>query len=214
MDFVQLQSSQKHSTQYEKANPRISICKLTVDSPQLQKYLSSRTRSSITDSQLIRAAVLVGLTAEEGDSHFLLTRRTHSVESHKGQVSFPGGVIENSESAIDASIRESYEETHLKRESITILGMLDDLKTPTGYVISPVVAVINYDYPLKPNQEEVARIFTAPVSLFLDEKNVRTETRWLSGENRTVYLYDYDGETIWGVTALIIRMFVDVLNKL
>lgn len=185
---------------------------MILDHTQLQTLLSSSQRKSIENHSLRHAAVLVGLIEQKNETHFLLTRRTDFVETHKGQVSFPGGVIEKGEDAIAAAIRESEEEVGLKSEEICVLGLLDDMETPTGFVVTPVVAVINHKAELKSNEDEVARIFTAPVALFIGEKNVRTETRRLKGQNRLVYLYDFDGEVIWGVTAFIIRNFLEYID--
>lgn len=177
----------------------------------LVALLASRSRRSSDKAELTPAAVLIGLMQVDDDVHFLLTRRTDSVETHKGQVAFPGGMIEGDETPIEAAIREAEEEIGLQRKDITIIGMLDDMNTPTGFRVTPVIALVDAASAMHPNADEVARIFTVPIRYFLDAKNERTEERFLSGEMRTIFIYEYDGEMIWGVTAFIIKHFIDVV---
>ncbi|MDH7516424.1 MAG: CoA pyrophosphatase [Bacteroidota bacterium] len=159
-----------------------------------------------------RAAVLVPLLPEEGRWHVLFTRRSDALDRHGGQVSFPGGAAEKGESPYMTALREAGEEIGLLPGDVEILGELDELCTPTGYVITPVVGVLRQGVPLTPSRNEVARLFTVPLDFFADEHNAASETRIVDGRPREVWFYRTDGETIWGATALIIRGMLERLR--
>ncbi len=178
----------------------------------LKQNLSVQKRIVVTETKLSRAAVLVGIIMQDEKPHLLLTRRTDEVETHKGQVAFPGGMMEEGETPIVAAMREANEEIDLLPEEIEIIGMLNDFQTPTGFCITPVVARLIVAHDLTPSSAEVARIFTVPIDVFLEKKYLRIEERMWKGEMRNLFLYDYDGEIIWGVSEAIIRSLIDVFN--
>src|SRR5207245_6296875 len=106
------------------------------------------------------AAVLVPLVARAGGLALLLTERTADLPSHAGQVSFPGGKMDAADAdAAACALREAEEELGLPAHSAEVLGGLDDVPTPTGFVISPVVGLLATDPPLRPNPAEVAASF-------------------------------------------------------
>ena len=152
-----------------------------------------------------KAAVLVPLCTDPG-LELLFTKRTETVETHKGQISFPGGVVDETDSEIvETALREADEEVGLHRSCIEVIGMLDDMATPTGFIITPVVGIICSSPQLTINHNEVAEVFRGPLSFFVDEKNGRKETRRLLGTDREVWFFEFEGHTIWGATAVIIR---------
>ena len=157
------------------------------------------------------AAVLVPLVWYEEEWHLLYTRRTDRVESHKGQVSFPGGTCDEDETAPEqTALREAEEEIGLDPADIRVLGRLANLITITSFRVTPVVAVIKWPAVFKVGEHEVARIFTIPLGWLADPSN-----RWQfdrPGTDRTLIAYHpYDGELLWGATA---RMTVDFLKVL
>jgi 8-oxo-dGTP pyrophosphatase MutT (NUDIX family) len=162
------------------------------------------------------AAVLVPLFREDGEWKVLYTRRTDTVQDHKGQVSFPGGSTDPEDlSPYDTALREAYEEIGLHPEDVRILGMLGPMVTGTGFVITPVFGVIPWPYEFIPSPHEVSRIFS--ISLDWLAQPEHREERLFRREGVEappvwVYFYkEYDGENLWGVSAKITVNFIQAL---
>lgn len=170
-------------------------------------------RREIPASGYMQAAVLVALIRQDGDYELLLTRRTEEVETHKGQVAFPGGMRDHTDDTIvDTALREAAEELGIPPGSVRIAGLLDDLLTPTGFVVTPVVGILERIPTLAPNAAEVADVFRAPLSFFADERNGRSERRNVAGKEYDVWFYDSGGHLVWGVTAGIIRILLKTIS--
>ncbi len=180
----------------------------------IRSYLAVFRRVEIHDSHLKGAGVLAPLFEKTGTIHLLLSRRTESVEHHKGQISFPGGVRDRSDrTIIDTALRETEEEIGIQRPSIEVLGVLDDFPTPSGFCITPVVGYLRSIPPLRLNSREVSEVFDVPLPFFLDSANERVERR-LHGDRLTdVYFYRYGDYEIWGATAAMIRSFLNGLSR-
>ena len=163
------------------------------------------------DTQLKCAAVLLPLTYFQNEWHILFTRRTDRVESHKGQVSFPGGACDEGETTPEqTALRETQEEIGVHPNDIKIIGRLSRMVTISKYRVSPVAGVIPFPYAFKVASVEVARVFTIPL-LWLANQNNYWEF-WLNDPNRSVIAYHpFDGELLWGATA---RMTVNFLKTL
>ena len=161
-----------------------------------------------------QAAVLVPLILDKNKWSVLFTRRSESVNNHKGQVSFPGGAIEYSdESPITTALREAYEEIGLKPEQIHVLGAMPPHESVTSYTIFPVVAQVEWPFVLQINPLEVSRVFTIPLDWLIRRENFQIRD-WLSpfGIRQGVVFYrPYDGEQLWGISACIL---LDLLEKL
>ncbi|MBI3194983.1 MAG: CoA pyrophosphatase [Ignavibacteriae bacterium] len=163
--------------------------------------------------EIKRAAVLVPLVLKNDELHLLLTVRTHEVETHKGQISFPGGVCDAEDmNETETALREAEEEIGLPKSSVEILGILDDFATPTGFLITPVVGCIESLPLLKPNPDEVAEVLFVPLSFFINEQNRRTEERTANGKLLKVWFFDYQQHTIWGATAAMIKHFLNIIT--
>lgn len=181
---------------------------------QIQKRIQAHTPAVQQDAQLTRAAVLIPLIGGKDELELLFTVRTDDVEHHKGQISFPGGSIEASDDSLEATaLRETHEELALKTEHIEILGRIDDMWTPTGYIVTPFVGFIQELPVLSPQPSEVSDFFTVPLAYFLDESNGYTREYSRGGESMDVWFYDYGRYTIWGVTAFILRNFKAILEN-
>ncbi len=179
------------------------------------EHLRARSRKELSDEGLHRAGVLVPLIVAGESFELLFTRRTEDVETHKGQVSFPGGMSDHGDrDIIDTALREAEEELGLSRESITVAGLLDDMPTPTGFLITPVVGVLTALPPIHPNAAEVAEVFRVPLSFFADGANARSELRTWRGKTFELWFYETDGHTIWGATAYITRALLTILGML
>jgi 8-oxo-dGTP pyrophosphatase MutT (NUDIX family) len=161
------------------------------------------------ETQLKCAAVLVPLVWEAAEWHLLFTRRTERVESHKGQVSFPGGGCDEGENTPEeTALREVEEELGIDAKHIRLLGRLTNMITISSFRVTPVVGVLTWPTVLRVGQEEVERVFTIPLNWLADSRN-----RWeftMPGRKRFLIAYHpYDGELLWGATA---RMTVDFLK--
>lgn len=171
------------------------------------------TRNVVSIPTYKRAAVLVPVIHTTSSLDLLFTKRTHTVETHKGQVSFPGGMVDDGDADfVHTALREAEEEIGLPPSAIEIVGALDDIATPTRFVVSPVVGILTKLPPLHLNPDEVEQVFCVPLEFFLDERSGRTETRAVNGKQYEVWFYDYDGKTIWGVTAVIVRALINKLR--
>ena len=126
--------------------------------------LSSFERQALPDDGRRRAAVAqVLLSDEEGRACFLITRRAATLRKHTGQWALPGGRLDAGESAEDAALRELREEVGLSLDETTVLGLLDDYGTRSGFIITPVVVWGGLVGELTPNPAEVAKIFRVPL---------------------------------------------------
>jgi 8-oxo-dGTP pyrophosphatase MutT (NUDIX family) len=163
------------------------------------------------ETRLKCAAVLIPLVWYDDEWHLLFTRRTDTVESHKGQVSFPGGACDEGETTPEqTALREADEEIGLNPNDVRVLGRLSNLITITYFRVTPVVGVVNWPNVFRVGEHEVARIFTIPLLWLANRSN-----RWqfeMPGKTRSLIAYHpYDGELLWGATA---RMTVDFLKVL
>jgi len=163
------------------------------------------------ETRLKCAAVLVPLVWQHDEWHLLYTRRTDKVESHKGQVSFPGGACDDGETTPEqTALREAEEEIGINPKDIKVLGRLANLITITYFRVTPVVGVVKWPTVFRVGEHEVARVFTIPLGWLANSSN-----RWQferSDSRRALIAYHpYDGELLWGATA---RMTVDFLNVL
>ena len=154
-----------------------------------------------SDVHLKCAAVLVPLVFFQNEWHVLYTRRTDRVESHKGQVSFPGGACDEGETTPEeTALREADEEIGIRPQDVTVLGKLSRMVTISKFRVTPVVGVISFPYAFKTSGAEVARVFTMPL-IWLANRNNYWEFS-MPGSNRSVIVYHpYDGALMWGATA-------------
>jgi 8-oxo-dGTP pyrophosphatase MutT (NUDIX family) len=177
--------------------------------------LDQRQPRTKTEWEAIPAAVLVPFYWHQDEWHLLYTRRTDSVNSHQGQVSFPGGAIENQDADAEAAaLREAHEEIGLPLETTEVVGHMDGLLTVSQFHVTPIVARIPWPFPLNLSEIEVARVFGVPLAWLLRPEHLRSEKReWpLGGGQVDVHYFEpYDGEQIWGVTA---RITLDLLKLL
>jgi 8-oxo-dGTP pyrophosphatase MutT (NUDIX family) len=163
------------------------------------------------ETSLKCAAVLIPLVWHDEEWHLLYTRRTDTVESHKGQVSFPGGACDEGETTPEqTALREANEEVGLDPRDVHVLGKLSTLITITYFRVTPVVGVVKWPAVFRVGEHEVARIFTIPLGWLATPSNRWEFTR--PGTTRSLIAYHpYDGELLWGATA---RMTVDFLKIL
>ena len=162
---------------------------------------------------LQEAAVLMPLVRRHGALNVLLTRRSESLSSHAGQISFPGGRLASRiETPLDAALRESQEEVGLEPRRVEVLGRMAQYPTVTGFIIHPFVGYVDDPGRLRPQPSEVAEIFEVPLSFFLDERNHKPHEIEYEGCNYRLHAMPYGDYYIWGVTAALLRAFYQHLR--
>ncbi len=180
---------------------------------RIREILSHREKKTISDEELIRAAVLIPLYRKEGEYQILFTKRTDKVMVHKGQISFPGGAQdEDDENLLATALRESFEEIGLWSEDVNVLGELDDEVTlVSNFAVTPFVALIPYPYEFKINPREVQELVEVPLSALLQGKNSGEDI--IESEEGPVlsHYYRYGNHIIWGATARMLKRFLDLV---
>jgi 8-oxo-dGTP pyrophosphatase MutT (NUDIX family) len=181
---------------------------------QIQNLLSSRQRRVIEHPPFSHAAVLVPLFQKEGDCHLLFTKRSEQVKYHKGEISFPGGVVdEEDKELINTALREADEEIGLKESDVQIIGLLDDIVTITEFIVTPIVGLFTYPYSFKVSEVEIAELIEVPLASLLEEDCFSEREIFRGGQNEIVYAYQYGKHIIWGATARILKQFLDLISS-
>jgi 8-oxo-dGTP pyrophosphatase MutT (NUDIX family) len=170
----------------------------------LECRLGARDARRLPAGSATAAAVLVPLFEQDGEAHVWLARRPTTMRSHAGQVAFPGGKVDAADGTLlDTALRETHEELGIAPERVSVLGALDDIRTVTGFTVSPWVGWLAPDTVVTPNPHEVARAFAAPLrAFFVPLSGIPPFRGW------TV-----DGEFVWGATAAIVRSLVAIVRE-
>ena len=182
---------------------------------RLDAALSRRPRLTLDRSDLVSAAVLVPVTDHDGP-HVVFTKKTSGVPHHKGQFSFPGGVVETRDgSRVETALREAWEEIRLPAEAVEVLGLLDDTPTrATNFVITPVVGIVRDPVEFKPDGREIERVIEVPLSALRDPAIFRTEMWERDGEPHPVLFYQVSADdVVWGATARILSQVLALLDE-
>jgi 8-oxo-dGTP pyrophosphatase MutT (NUDIX family) len=151
----------------------------------------------------VGAAVLIAVTDRPSPGVILTVRREH-LRTHAGQVAFPGGRLDEGEDAVSAALREAYEEIVLDPTAVDVIGSIEPYRTVTGYIVTPILAVIPPDLPLTPHEHEVADWFEAPLDFILDPTNQHRRSALFQGVTRHYYEINWNDRRIWGATAAMI----------
>ncbi len=179
---------------------------------QIRSRLARLQLRTTTSGYSREAAVLMPVFERDGEPNFLLTRRTEGVETHKGQISFPGGMREPGEDLETTALRETFEEVGIEPSRVELLGRFHDFVAITEFRVAPFVGFIEGTIATRPQTSEVAEILTVPFGVFLDPSRLRVEKMERSGVMRDVYFYSYGNHEIWGLTARIIKEFLEELR--
>ena len=204
-----------------------------MDIRQLQNKLNQRTPSPMDAAA--RYAVLVPLVDRDGELHLLYEVRATALRRQPNEVCFPGGRIENEETAQECALRETREELAIPPEHIHMIGPLDFICHRAGFVVYPVLALI--DTPaadaLSPNPNEVEDTFLVPLSALrtmraqeyhyqlipripedfpYDLIGISTNYPWQPG-TECGPVYPWNGRAIWGMTGRITRHVLSLLDE-
>ncbi len=162
---------------------------------------------------LTPAAVLFPIVLRDNGQTVLLTQRTAHLKDHAGQISFPGGrVEEEDQSPVHTALRETEEEIGLAREHVEVLGFLPEYRTGTGFRVTPVVALVKPPFELALDPFEVAEAFEVPLAFLLDPANHKRHSLHYRGALRHFYAMPYGDYFIWGATAGMIRSLTERLG--
>ena len=170
-------------------------------------WIVGRTRLELNLPQYRKAAVLVALTLEDRP-RVLLTVRSSALPTHAGQISFPGGRLEAGETVLEAALREAFEEVALDSSEVVVLGLFDDIFTPAGFQVTPVLARIPPALNLKLSAE-VVQILWVPLEDLARLHPEKLERVSPDGVRHSIYRFPWkDAEgvehDIWGMTARIL----------
>ena len=175
---------------------------------QIERMLQDLAPRPLSDGYGREAAVLMPVYQRDGQPHFLLTRRTHTVETHKGQISFPGGMRDAGEDLRATALRETFEEVGIESAEIEVLGRFHEYLAVTNVRVVPFVGYLATPPLTRPHPHEVAEVLEVPFAFFRDRSRLRVEPMERQGRVIEVYFYDYGHHEIWGLTARIIRDFL------
>ena len=194
------------------ASTQLPVDPLDVVLPAGSEHWPAGTCERLT-ATLRPAGVLIPLI-DHGDAGIsvLLTQRSAELNTHAGQVSFPGGRMEAGDADIACTaLRETEEEVGIAQAGISVIGYLQPMPTITGYAVTPVVGLIDSGYELSIDTTEVEYVFEVPLAFLLDPVNHKFVERELHGNTVSMVEYHFDGERIWGATAFIIEKFIKIL---
>src|SRR5262249_13801821 len=158
-----------------------------------------------------RAGVLVPLFVRDAKLWILFTRRTESVEHHRGQISFPGGgEEEEDENLYRTALREAEEELAIAPADVIPLGSLSPIVTVTSFYVEPYVVAVPQPYVFRPAEAEIAEVIEAPIAALMDP--AIKESQPMPGREGQILFYHYGKHVIWGATARILSELLDALK--
>ena len=182
--------------------------------PEGDHVLNPDYQNSVVQKASKAAAVLIPVIERTGGLSVVFTKRTEKLKSHSGQVSFPGGKIDASDkSAQHAALRETEEEIGVETKLIEVLGQLPDYHSGSGYLISPVVGLLDAGAGFDANPHEVEYIFEVPLDFLMDPENHLIGSIMFQDIERYYYEMLWNEQRIWGVTAGIVRLFYNRVYK-
>jgi 8-oxo-dGTP pyrophosphatase MutT (NUDIX family) len=200
-----------------------------LDEAQRSKPAPSTLWEFLTDEPR-PAAVLIPLflSKNSGDEEetwqVLLTRRTNTVAEHPGQVAFPGGRADPTDTTPEmTALREAREEIGVDPVQVKLLGRMNSMHTITNYLVTPIVGVIPWPFTLHLEETEVSRVFTIPLDWLADEGHMEIRDRPIpeafnkllhKDRHPVIFFQPYQDELLWGVSAYIVVQLIEILyNK-
>jgi len=158
------------------------------------------------------AAVLIPLFFKNDEAHLLFTKRTDKVETHKGQISFPGGMADETDDKLRATaLRETWEEMGIKSTDVKLLGKTDKFLTNTNFMVTPYVGHFPYPYEYKISSDEIDRVIEVPLSHLIKPEIFEIKPWVRDGIKWNIHYYNYNGDIIWGVTGFLLSNFLQIV---
>ncbi|PIH00615.1 NUDIX hydrolase [Clostridium combesii] len=178
-----------------------------------------------------RSSVMILLNKVGTNINIIFEVRALTLKNQPGDVCLPGGKMEKGERPLEAALRETVEELNIDKEKIKVIGQMDYFISPYNFVIYPFVAIVE-DIDIAPDKEEVDHVFEVPIEFFLENSPTCYEIDIVpsitgdfpfslirNGKNYKFskgtipeYFYEYEGNVIWGFTALIVKNFIDIIK--
>lgn len=185
-----------------------------IDLQKIESRVKQFQAKRLVDEKAVKGAVLVPLFIRDGQFFLLFTKRSDDLPTHKGQIAFPGGKLEEEDnSLLDCALRETLEEIGIISSEIKVLGELNQIKTiGSNFLLSVFVGVVNYPFQLDINTSEVQEIIEIPLELFLQQKNWESQMVLDDrGKAAQVWFVTYQNHVVWGATAKIVKHFVEII---
>ncbi len=177
---------------------------------ELERRLKRYSRNVVVDGEQNRekAAVLLPVLTQP-EPALVLTQRSSTLDSHAGEVAWPGGKQDpEDDSLLTTALREAWEEIALPPQSCNVVAELRPFISKFGLMVTPYVGLIEEPVELSANPDEIEAIFTLPLSWLKDDPRTQTDVVSRFGETHHVPVYHYDGFRIWGLTAMILWEFM------
>jgi len=160
------------------------------------------------------AGVLIPVIQTKAELSVLLTQRAADLKHHPGQVSFPGGRMEEHDADVRVTaLRETHEEVGIQPHTVSVIGYLESMPTITGYAVTPVIGLVEGPTQLSIDTTEVEYAFEVPLEFLLDASNDRPVERELEGRRVTMMELHYEDQRIWGATAMMLQSLRKILLK-
>lgn len=202
---------------------------------QIRERLSQNTSLFIGEDTAFRSAVLIPLVQVDEEWHVLFEVRSSKMRSQPGDICFPGGRIDDTDSSpLAAALRETTEELGIDPNGVDIVGHLSPYIASPSFVVYPFVGIVEYDETIHSyNREEVEEVFTVPVKWLMEygpymhsvsvnlvpptdfpfDKIINgAEYQWRT-HSMDEWFFDYGKYTIWGITARILKHFIEMMKR-
>jgi mutator protein MutT len=178
---------------------------------RLRLIVAERPAIEIIAPEHRRACVLIPLVRQRDRWSILFTQRAENLAAHSGQISFPGGSVEEGETLEEAAMREAQEEVGIPPHRVELIGRMDDVVTHSGFLVAPFVGVIHEPVDYVMQESEVVEIFDVPVEALLHLDN--PEIRYVPFRKKQfpAYFYHHEGREIWGLTGRMLKAFLDLV---
>jgi 8-oxo-dGTP pyrophosphatase MutT (NUDIX family) len=194
---------------------RVATLPATIGIEQVRAVFAARSAPPAMDPapHLRTSAVLIALFEEDSQARVVFIHRSHQVGTHRGDVAFPGGVLDPGETPLAAALREAYEEVGIRPADVEVIGRLREFPaTGSGFHITPVVGITAARPDYVVSVEEIDGVFDVPLIELFDPARYREEIwRSLSGPPADIPFFEVDGGTIWGATATMLLELLELL---
>lgn len=179
----------------------------------LRRHVAERRGLRTDRPGLVPCAVLVPILVGSQGASILYTKRSETLNHHRGQISFPGGKWSAEDpTLLDTALREAEEEIGLDPRDVEVLGELDEVWTPTGFTILPYVGLVRAPYPFRSNPDEIDRLIEVPWETIPAAGAFDCDLKWVNGEPLEICRFVVNDDVIWGATARITRNLMALLD--